>query len=95
MKIPQLKVKHQNNKLVKRTLDYVYKIINGTDKNQDIQKHIDNLKNTIVKIEKQEKKLTSEEYEDFVKALRDNKLLSLLSDEDKERIQDVKPTNTM
>lgn len=84
--IQELKEKHKNNKLVKRTLDYVYRIMNGANEN----KHIQNLVKTVEKVGKNAK-LTQEEYDDLVAALRSNNLLRGLSEEDKKKIQSVKP----
>lgn len=85
--IQELKVKHKDNKLVKRTLDYVYKIINGVDNN----KHIDNLLKTVDKITNSEKKLNKEEYEDLERALRQGGLLKHLSQEGRQTILNRKP----
>jgi len=83
--IQELKVKHKDNKLVKRTLDYVYKIMNGVENNNDIQKHIDNLLKTVDKV-KVDKKITTEEYNDLAAAMRNAGLLKFLDKIGKDKI---------
>lgn len=80
--IEELKVKYKDNKLVKRALDYVYKIMNSTNNNKNIQR----LLNTVEKIGNNGK-LNEEEYEEFKKVMRKNGLLNALTEADRKKIK--------
>lgn len=81
--IQELKEIHKNNKLIKRALDYAYKIINAVGENK--QKSIDRLVNTIETISA-DGKVTEEEYAMLVKVLRNNGFLKGLTEDAKKKI---------
>jgi hypothetical protein len=92
--IQELKKKHKDNKLVKRTLDYMFRILSGIEKNEDVQKHINNLEKTISKVGK-DKKLTKEEFEDFKRALQKSGLMGQLSPEGREKVLNAAPSEAL
>jgi len=79
--IQELKEKHKDNKMVKRTLDYAYKTMNNIDNN----KHIDNLINTAKKAVT-DKKISQTELEDLSKVLRNAGLLKHLTPDGKQKL---------
>jgi len=81
--ISELKKKVKDNKLLKRSYDYLYKVINGGNQIKTIQR----LANTAKAMGKSEK-VTKEEYDLFLKHLRLSGFMEKLSEEGKTIIKD-------
>lgn len=93
--LEELKVKHKDNKLVKRAVDYVYRFMNAVDANEEVQaKHIDNINKTLGKIAKQDKSVSAEEFADLEDVMRKGGLFTKLSEEGKEFLKSQKPNPT-
>jgi preprotein translocase subunit SecD len=85
--ISELKIKHKNNKLIKRTLDYIYRIINDE---KETKKTIKNLLGSVEKL-KDNETLTLDEKEDLKTALSQAGLLQKLDSNAKQKLKTIRP----